>query len=71
LGDASRPAASTAVLLNLWISSKIIDIEINNTIRFHRENDLGMDGAERMLRVTAGRDIECPLSGADGSGESN
>lgn len=23
-----------------------------------------MDDAERMLRVTAGRDIECPLSGA-------
>jgi hypothetical protein len=24
-----------------------------------------MDGAERMLRVTAGRDIECPLMGDD------
>ena len=24
-----------------------------------------MDGAERMLRVTAGREIECPLRGAD------
>jgi len=24
-----------------------------------------MDGAEGMLRVTAGRDIECPLRGAD------
>ena len=24
-----------------------------------------MDGAERMLRITAGRDIECPLRGAD------
>jgi hypothetical protein len=38
---------------------------MKKTIRFHREDDLGIDGAERMPRVAAGRDIECPLRGAD------
>jgi hypothetical protein len=39
-------------------------IESKNNIRFHQEDDLGMDGDERMLRVTAGHHVEYPLKGA-------